>query len=156
MKRDAKEEGSDPSCSVGQKDRPTPVRWTTVPRTMFNGRPEVSFCRQETKTFEGSKGSRIQIGWQNQDRGLDRKTNQGVSRCQNGRTTGDSPEVPTWNDGLKGNLTLPKVHGVSHLKASIQEVSQGDRNQHHTGNAVPVLGTVSTPGGCQSIPHEIV
>ena len=42
MKRDAKEENDDPSYSIGQKDRPTQARWTTVPETMFDGWPEVS------------------------------------------------------------------------------------------------------------------
>ena len=122
---------------------------------MFNGRPEVSFCRQEIRTLESSKGSRIQIGWQNQDRGLDKKANQGVSQSQNGRTAGDSLEVPTQNEGLKGNPTLPKIHGISHPKASIPEVSQGECNQRCTGNAIPVLGTASAPGGCKSIPRKI-
>ena len=91
----------DPSCSVGQKDWPTLARWNTVPGTMFNGQPEVSFCQQETCTLESSEGSRIQNGWQNRDHGLDSKTNQGVSQSQNERMAGDSPEVPTGNDGLK-------------------------------------------------------
>ena len=42
VERDAKEEDGDSSYSVGQKDQPTQARWTTVPGTMFNGRPEVS------------------------------------------------------------------------------------------------------------------
>ena len=122
---------------------------------MFNGWPEVSFRQQETCTLESSEGSRIQIGWQNRDRGLDKKTNQGVSQSQIGRTAGDSPEVPTQNEGLKGYPTLPKIHGMSHPKASIPEVSQGECNRRCTGNAIPVLGTASTPGGCKSIPHKI-
>ena len=60
--------------------------------------------------------------------GLDRKTNQRVPQYQNGRMTGASLEVPSRDDGLKGNLTLSKVHEISHLKASIPEVSQGDHN----------------------------
>ena len=39
---------------------------------------------------------------------------------------GTSQEVLPWNDGLKGNLTLSKVHGISHKKASVPEVGQGD------------------------------
>ena len=122
MKRDAKEEDGDPSYSVGQKDQPTQARWTTVPGTMSNGRPEVSSYRQDYRTFEGSEGLNIQIGWQNRDRGLDGRTSQGLSQCQNERTAGASPEVLSWDDGFKGNLTLPKVHGISHQKASFQRL----------------------------------
>ena len=74
-------------------------------------------------------------------------------------TAGTSPEVPPWNDGFKGNPgnpTLPKVHRISHQKASIPKVSQGDRSQSSTGNVVPILGAASTPGGFQSVPHGIV
>ena len=42
MKREAKEENDNPSLSAGQKDQPTQAGWTTVPGTMFDGRPEVS------------------------------------------------------------------------------------------------------------------
>ena len=145
---DAKEEDGDPSYSVGQKDQPTQARWTTVPGTMFNGRPEVSFYRQDYRTFEHSEGSNIQTGWKNRDCGLDGRTSQGLSQCQNERTAGASPEVPSRDDGIKGNPTLPKVHGISHQKASIPEVSQGDRSRSSTGNAIPILGAASTPGGC--------
>ena len=99
---------------------------------------------------------KIQTGWQNRDRGLDGRTSHGLSQCQNERTAGSSPEVPPWNDGFKGNLTLPKVHGISYQKASVPEVGQGDRSQSSTGNAVPILGAASAPEGCQSIPHGIV
>ena len=148
MKRDTKEEDGDPSYSIGQKDRPTQARWTTVPGTMFNGQPEVSSYRQNYHTFEGSKGSNIQTGWQNRDRGLDGRTSQGLSQCQNERMAGASPKVPSWDDGFKENLTLPKVHGISHQKASVPEVGQGDCSRSSTGNAVPILSTASTPGGC--------
>ena len=147
-KRDAKEKDSDPSYSVGQKDQPTQARWTTVPGTMFNGQPEVSSYQQDYRTFEGSKGSNIQTGWQNRDHGLDGRTSQGLSQCQNERTAGALLEVPSQDDGFKGNPTLLKVHGISHQKASIPEVGQGDRSQSSTGNAVPILGAASTPGGC--------
>ena len=123
---------------------------------MFNGRPEVSSYRQDYRTFEGSEGSNIQTEWQNQDRGLDGRTSQGLSQCQNERTAGASPEVLSRDDGFKGNLTLLKVHRISHQKASIPEVGQGDRSRSRTGNAVPILGTASTPGGCRSIPCRIV
>ena len=56
------------------------------------------------------------------------RTSHGLSQRQNGRTAGASPEVLSRNDGFKGNLTLPKVHGISHQKASVPEVSQGDRS----------------------------
>ena len=154
--RDTKEEDGNPSYSVGQKDRPTQARWTTVPGTMFKSRPEVSSYRQDSRTFEGSEGLKIQTGWQNRDHGLDGRTSHRLSQCQNGRTAGASPEVPSRNDGFKGNLTLPKVHRISHQKASVPEVSQGDRSRSSTGNVVPILGAASTPGGCQSIPRGIV
>ena len=125
---------------------------------MFNGQPEVSSYQQDYHTFEGSEGSNIQTGWQNRDCGLDRRTSQGLSQRQNERTAGASPKVPSRDDGFKGNLTLPKVHRISHQKASIPEVGQGqgDHSRSSTGNVVPILGTASTPGGCQSIPHGIV
>ena len=123
---------------------------------MFNGWPEVSSYRQDHCTFEGSEGSNIQTGWQNRDCGLDRRTSQGLSQCKNERTAAASPKVPSQDDGFKGNLTLPKVHGISHQKASVPEVGQEDRSRSSTGNVVPILSTASTPGGCRSVPRGIV
>ena len=137
-----------PAILLVRKTDPTQARWTTVPGTMFNGWPEVSSYRQDSRTFEGSEGSKIQTGLQNQDHGLDRRTSHGLSQHQNERMAGASPEVRPRNDGFKRNPTLPKVHGISHQKASIQEVGQGDRSQSSTRNEVPILGAASAPGGC--------
>ena len=86
-----------------------------------------------------AKAWKFKTRWQNWDHGLDGRTSHGLSQHQNGRTAGASPGVPSSNDGFQGNLTLPKVHGISHQKASIPEVSQGDRSRSSTGNVVPIL-----------------
>ena len=86
-------------------------------------------------------------------------TEEQVRDCHNARMKRQQVlqlKVPSQDDGFKGNPTLPKVHGISHQKASVPEVGQGDHSQSSTGNVVPILGTASAPGGCRSVPRGIV
>ena len=128
MKRDTKEEDGDPSCSVGQKDQPTPARWTTVPRTMFNGWPEVSFCHQELAPLRVAKAQEFRLDGRIK---IMDWTEKQIKECHEARMEGRLVLHQKYHPivmALKGNLTLPKVHGISHQKASVPDVSQGDHN----------------------------
>ena len=57
---------------------------------------------------------------------------------------------------LKEIRHYQKFTGFLIKKLPFPEVSQVDHSPSSTGNAIPILGTASAPGGCRSIPCGIV